>query len=41
MHHTHGNSTDTQRRAYIITYRPAAMVEEERSMGFDHGKQVL
>ena len=40
LHHTKGNSTETHRRAYIANFRPQAMVEQERSLGFDHGKGV-
>jgi phytanoyl-CoA hydroxylase len=41
LHHTRGNSTATRRRAWITNHRPAAMVEYERSVGFDHGKGGL
>jgi len=36
-HYTRGNITDTHRRALIINFRPAAMIERERELGFDHG----
>lgn len=38
LHYTRGNTTNTQRRAYILNFRPTAMVEWERARGFDHGK---
>lgn len=41
LHYTRGNTTDTQRRAYIVNCRPRAMVELERQMGFDHGRGGL
>lgn len=38
LHYSRGNSTKSQRRAFIINYRPKKMIELERSKGFDHGK---
>jgi ectoine hydroxylase-related dioxygenase (phytanoyl-CoA dioxygenase family) len=38
LHYSRGNSTDTQRRAFIINFRPSAMIKVERELGFDHGK---
>lgn len=39
-HYTRGNTTDTHRRALIINFRPKAMIERERELGFDHGLTV-
>lgn len=39
LHYARGNSTGSQRRAFIINYRPQKMIELERSKGFDHGKK--
>ena len=39
-HYTRGNATETHRRALIINFRPAAMIERERAQGFDHGLTV-
>eukprot|EP01006_Ploeotia_vitrea_P061107 TRINITY_DN77257_c0_g1_i1.p1 TRINITY_DN77257_c0_g1~~TRINITY_DN77257_c0_g1_i1.p1 ORF type:complete len:280 (+),score=93.76 TRINITY_DN77257_c0_g1_i1:3-842(+) len=39
-HYSRGNSTSHVRRAYIINYRPAAMIEWEREHGFDHGRSA-
>jgi len=41
LHHTRGNSTETHRRAYILNFRPKAMIEYSRSKGFDHGRKGL
>lgn len=38
LHDSRGNSTDTHRRAYIVNFRPEAMVQFEREQGFDHGR---
>ena len=38
LHYTRGNITDSQRRAYILNFRPKAMIDWERRNGFDHGK---
>lgn len=41
LHYSRGNSTtDLHRRAYILNYRPAAMIELEREQGMDHGRTV-
>ena len=40
LHYTRGNTTRTQRRAYILNFRPTSMVEWERERGFDHGKTI-
>ncbi len=37
LHGSRGNTTDGTRRAYILTYRPAAMIRLEREQGADHG----
>ena len=37
LHYSRGNTTDSHRRAFIINYRPRAMVEYERSLGVTHG----
>lgn len=39
LHYSRGNNSDDQRRAFIINYRPKAMIEYERAKGFDHGRQ--
>lgn len=36
VHYSRGNSTATRRRAFIINFRPEAMIEFERMQGFDH-----
>jgi phytanoyl-CoA hydroxylase len=38
LHYSRGNTTATQRRAYILNFRPRAMIEYERAHGFDHGR---
>lgn len=38
LHYSRGNSTDSNRRAFIINFRPEAMIALERSQGFDHGR---
>jgi phytanoyl-CoA hydroxylase len=38
VHYSRGNSTAGHRRALIINFRPAAMIQLEREQGFDHGK---
>ncbi len=38
LHYSRGNSTGSHRRAYIINFRPADMIELERAQGFDHGR---
>lgn len=37
LHYSRGNTTDGHRRAYILNYRSAAMIELERQQGMDHG----
>ncbi len=37
LHYSRGNTTSGHRRAYILNYRPAAMIELERASGMDHG----
>ncbi|MFI1092507.1 phytanoyl-CoA dioxygenase family protein [Streptomyces sp. NPDC020917] len=37
LHYSRGNSTDGHRRAYILNYRSAAMIQLERDQGMDHG----
>ena len=36
LHFSKGNITANQRRALILNFRPKAMIELERSQGFDH-----
>jgi len=36
VHYSRGNSTDGNRRAFILNFRPKAMIEYERAKGFDH-----
>lgn len=39
LHYSRGNTTpDRQRRAYILNFRPAAMIARERELGMDHGR---
>ncbi|HLP95175.1 MAG TPA: phytanoyl-CoA dioxygenase family protein [Saprospiraceae bacterium] len=38
LHYSRGNSTGSQRRAFIVNFRPQAMIELERQKGFDHGR---
>lgn len=38
LHYSRGNSTASDRRAFIVNFRPLAMIELERSKGFDHGR---
>ncbi len=38
LHYSRGNNTATHRRAYIINFRPAEMIAQERAGGFDHGR---
>lgn len=40
LHYSHGNTTAGHRRALIVNFRPRAMIEYERSRGFDHGKSA-
>lgn len=38
LHYSRGNTTsDSQRRAFILNFRPAGMIRLEREKGFDHG----
>ena len=39
LHYSRGNSTNTNRRALIINFRPKKMIELERSKGVDHTGQ--
>ncbi|MBR99036.1 MAG: phytanoyl-CoA dioxygenase, partial [Flavobacteriaceae bacterium] len=36
LHYSRGNSTNNNRRAFILNYRPKKMVELEREKGYDH-----
>lgn len=38
LHYSRGNTTKSQRRAFIVNFRPDAMIELERQKGFDHGR---
>lgn len=38
LHYSRGNTTSTNRRAYIMNFRPKAMIAHERAQGFDHGR---
>jgi ectoine hydroxylase-related dioxygenase (phytanoyl-CoA dioxygenase family) len=39
LHYSRGNTTGTNRRAYILNFRPRAMIEYERAQGFTHGRE--
>ena len=39
LHYSRGNSTNNNRRAFILNYRPKKMVELEREKGYDHSGQ--
>ncbi|MFC4874144.1 phytanoyl-CoA dioxygenase family protein [Negadavirga shengliensis] len=39
LHYSRGNSSSHQRRAFIINLRPKAMIQLERKLGYDHGKE--
>lgn len=42
VHYSRGNTTNRRRRAFIVNFRPAAMIELERSLGYDHlGKRSV
>ena len=41
LHYTGGNMTPVARRAYIVNYKPKAMIEFERQQNFDHGKHGI
>ncbi len=36
LHYSHGNSTNSQRRALILNFRPKKMIALERKQGIDH-----
>ena len=36
LHYARGNSTSLRRRAFILNFRPKAMIEYERERGFNH-----
>ncbi|MBC8767310.1 phytanoyl-CoA dioxygenase family protein [Arenibacter sp. BSSL-BM3] len=36
LHFSQGNTTDTQRRALILNFRPKKMIDYEREQGVDH-----
>ena len=36
VHYSRGNSTSTNRRAFILNFRPKAMIAFERAQGFNH-----
>lgn len=36
LHYSHGNSTNSQRRALILNFRPKKMIALEREQGMDH-----
>ena len=38
LHYSRGNFGPLPSSAYIINFRPEAMVEYERTRGFDHGR---
>lgn len=38
LHYSRGNATGRPRRAYILNFRPRAMIDAERERGFDHGR---
>jgi phytanoyl-CoA hydroxylase len=38
LHYSRGNTTGTHRRAFIVNFRPEAMIALEREKGFDHGR---
>ena len=42
LHYSRGNTTNQNRRAFILNFRPKKMVELERAQGFDHsGKRKV
>lgn len=41
LHYTAGNTTGKPRRAYIVNFRPKAMIEFERKHDFDHGQKSM
>ena len=38
LHYSRGNSTSGNRRAFILNFRPGAMIALEREQGHDHGR---
>lgn len=36
LHYARGNNTSTNRRAFIVNFRPAKMIHFERERGYDH-----
>ncbi len=38
LHYSRGNTSDSQRRAFIVNFRPGNMIAMEREKGFDHGR---
>jgi ectoine hydroxylase-related dioxygenase (phytanoyl-CoA dioxygenase family) len=38
LHYSRGNSTTGNRRAFILNFRPVAMITLEREQGHDHGR---
>ncbi|MNY42738.1 Phytanoyl-CoA dioxygenase (PhyH) [compost metagenome] len=38
LHYSRGNSTGSDRRAFILNFRPGEMIRYERERGFDHGR---
>ena len=36
LHYSRGNNTTTQRRAFIVNFRPEKMIALERAHGYDH-----
>jgi phytanoyl-CoA hydroxylase len=38
LHYSRGNATASNRRAFIINFRPKEMIDLERARGFDHGR---
>ncbi len=42
LHYSRGNKTNNHRRAFILNFRPSAMVDYERERGYDHsGKREI
>lgn len=40
LHYTRGNMSDYPRRAFIVNFRPQAMIDFERSSNYDFGLAV-
>ena len=38
LHYSRGNSTSSDRRAFILNFRPGEMIKYERAHNFDHGR---